>query len=149
MTRTSRDSQGLIVISWTLQLVVIIFFFCRHRPTLALNCVRKVVVASHGDHPETQWWTHQASEALLSGGTPEVAERSQFWLLPRRRLWFGRHSMRPFDWDSGLTPSRFWQSVRRLTCGKQRFANTVYRRGGMLLGDEYFLDLLDPTSKSS
>ncbi|KAJ0036444.1 hypothetical protein NQD34_005121 [Periophthalmus magnuspinnatus] len=60
--------------------------------------------------------------------------------------------------DYQMASKRFWQTVRLLRRGKQRFTNTAYSAGRELLTStrdvvgrwkEYFEDLLNPTVTSS
>ncbi|KAK3545822.1 hypothetical protein QTP70_015265 [Hemibagrus guttatus] len=138
------------------------------------SCGRKVSGAGRGGNPRTQWWTLELRDAVklkkesyrawLARGTLEAAEA--YWQAKRTtavvvseaktRVW--EEFVEAMEKDYRTASGKFWQTVRRLTRGKQLSANTVYGGGGELLvstGDtvrqwkEYFEDLLNPTDMPS
>uniref|UniRef100_A0A8C6LTH4 Endonuclease/exonuclease/phosphatase domain-containing protein n=1 Tax=Nothobranchius furzeri TaxID=105023 RepID=A0A8C6LTH4_NOTFU len=134
------------------------------------SCGRKVAGASHGGNPLTRWWTPKVRGAVrlkketyrawLVCGSPEaadgyrIAKRGAAVAVAeaKSRAWeeFGE----AMEKNSRSEPKRFWQTVRRLTRGRQQLAHTVYSGDGELLTSigaivgrwkEYFEELLNPT----
>lgn len=129
----------------------------------AWSCSRKVSSACRKVRDAVRL-KKETYQAWLAHGTPEAADG--YWQAKRTvprvdveaKSWVWEEFSEAMEKDYRSASKKFWQTVRRLSRGKQCPANTVYRGGGNLLTstrdivgrwEKYFEDLLNPTFTSS